>query len=221
MVAVIAVLVVGIGLTILVVVPDSKPSSTSISTSPSTSTGTASPAPSTVTQAPGPVADYLKKNNIQATTIVPGAPGSPKIDLPVPEDWTPIPERPEADYFGIVFTKPTNPDDPPRITASVEKLTGNVDVAQLLAATAHEVQDLPGYSGSDCQESRLSDQPACQLGGTYTKDGVTRAVAQKAAVIQRADGVYVLRINADGLQDDTAALNAAAGVIDDKTTIAP
>jgi hypothetical protein len=57
------------------------------------------------------------------------------------------------------------------------------------------------------------------VGGPYTKKGVARVAAQKTVVIQREDGVYLLQVNAEGLQADTAALNAAAGVIDEKTTI--
>jgi Probable lipoprotein LpqN len=50
---------------------------------------------------------------------------------------------------------------------------------------------------------------------------VPRVVAQKTVVIPREDGVYVLQIDAEGLQADTDALNAVAGVIDEKATITP
>jgi hypothetical protein len=167
------------------------------------------------------IADYIKKNNIQATTITPGTPGAPTIDLPVPEGWTPIPEGAEAKYFGIVFKTPTNSNDPPRIIATLEKLTGTVDTAKLLAVAPGEVKNLPDFKGGDCGETKLSGHPACQIGGSYTKNGVPRVVAQKTVVIPREDGVYVLQIDAEGLQADTDALNAVAGVIDEKATITP
>ena len=205
----------------MAVVQSSKSSNTSTSTSTSTATTSA---PSTSAQASGPnetIADYIKNNNIQETTITPGTPGAPTIDLPVPEGWTRIPEGADAQYFGIVFNTPTNPDDPPKIIATVEKLTGNVDTDKLLAVAPGEVKNLPGFNGGDCRKSTLSGHPACQIGGSYTKNGVPRVVAQKTVVIPREDGIYVLQVNAEGLQADADALNAAAGVIDEKTTITP
>ena len=100
-------------------------------------------------------------------------------------------------------------------------MTGIVDPDALLAVAPREVKNLPGFTGSDCIKSMMSGHPACQIGGSYTKDGVTRAVAQKTVIIPLDDGTYILQVNAEGLQDDTAALNAAAGAIDEKTTITP
>ena len=219
---VIGVALVG-GLTILAVVQNSKSSNTSTSTSTSTSTATTS-APSTSAEASGPnetIADYIKKNNIQQTTITHGTPGAPTVDLPVPEGWTRIPEGADALYGGIVFNTPTNPDDPPKIIAIVEKLTGDVDTYKLLAVSSGEIKNLPGYKGSGGQLSTLSGYPASRLGGSYTKNGVTRMVAQNTVVIEREDGVYVLQLNAEGPEADAGALIAATGVMVQQTKITP
>jgi serine/threonine protein kinase len=221
-----AIVVIGValvgGLTILAVVQSSKSSNTSTSTSTSTSTATTS-APSTSAQASGPnetIADYINKNNVQETTITHGTPGAPTIDLPVPEGWTRIPEGADALYGGIVFNTPTDPNDPPKIIAIVVKLTGNVDTYKLLSVAPGEVKNLPGYNGGDGQVSTLSGYPASKLGGSYTKNGVTRMVAQNTVVIQ-SDGIYVLQLNAEGPEADADALKAATGVIVQRTTITP
>ena len=222
-VAAVSIVVIGVALTILAVVQSSKSSNTSTSTSTSTSTATTSAAP-TSAQASGPnetIADYIKKNNIQETTITPGTPGAPTIDLPVPEGWTLIPEGADAQYFGIVFNTPTNPDDPPKIIATVEKLTGNVDTDKLLAVAPGEVKNLPGYNGSDGIKATLSGFPASRLNGLYTKNGVPRMVAQNTVVIQSKDGIYLLQIKAESPEADADALRAAAPVIVQKTTITP
>jgi hypothetical protein len=205
----------------LAVVQSSK--SSKMSTSTSTSTSAAS-APSVFAQASGPnetIGDYIKEDNIQETTITYGALGAPKIDLPVPVGWTRIPEGADATYGGIVFNTPTDPKDPPKIIAIVAKLTGYVDTDKLLAVAPGEVKNLPGYSGGDGQKSTLSGHPAYQIAGSYTKNGVTRMVAQKTVVIQSKDGVYVLQLKAEGPQADANALNDVTGVIDQKTTITP
>lgn len=233
--AAVSIVVVGaaLGLTILAVVQGSTSSNTSTSTNTSSSTSTSTStattsAPSTrriaSAQASGPndtVADYIKKNNIQETTITHGTPGAPTIDLPAPEGWTRIPEGADAPYGGLVFNAPTNPNDPPKILAIVEKLTGNVDTDKLLAVAPGEVKDLPGYDGGDGQKSTLSGYPAYQLAGSYTKNGVTRMVAQKTVVIQSKDGIYVLQLNAEGPQADADALMRVTDMIDQKTTITP
>jgi len=62
---------------------------------------------------------------------------------------------------------------------------------------------------------------ATQIGGTYTKDGVKRAIAQKTVVIPGQDGLYVLQLNADGTEDQTGSLMDASNVINEQTTITP
>jgi hypothetical protein len=211
------------GLIILAVVQSSESSNTSTSTSTSTSTATTS-APSAFAQASGPnetIGDYIKKNNIQETTITHGTPGAPKIDLPVPVGWTRITEGADAPYGGIVFNTATDPKDPPKIIAIVAKLTGYVDTDKLLAVAPGEVKNLPGYNGGDGRKSTLSGHPAYQIADAYTKNGVTRMVAQKTVVIQSKDGVYVLQLKAEGPQADANALNDVTGVIDQQTTITP
>ena len=211
------------GLIVLAVVHSSKSSNTSTSTSTSTSTATTA-APPAFAQASGPnetIGDYIKKNNIQETTITHGTPGAPKIDLPVPVGWTRIPEGADAPYGGIVFNTPTDPKDPPKIIAIVAKLTGYVDTDKLLAVAPGEVKNLPGYNGGDGQKSTLSGYPAYQIAGSYTKNGVTRMVGQKTVVVQSKDEVYVLQLKAEGPQADANALNDVTGVIDQKTTITP
>jgi hypothetical protein len=226
-VAAVSIVVFGValigGLIILAGVQSSESSNTSTSTSTSTSTATTS-APPAFAQAPGPnetIGDYIKKNNIQETTITHGTPGAAKIDLPVPVGWTWIPEGADAPYGGIVFNTPTDPKDPPKIIAIVAKLTGDVDTDKLLAVAPGEVKNLPGYNGGDGRKSTLSGHPAYQIAGSYTKNGVTRMVAQKMVVIQSKDGVYVLQLKAEGPQADANALNDVTGVIDQQTTITP
>ena len=230
LVAAVSIVVIGVALvmTILALVQRSKSSNTSASTSTSTSTSAAtSSAPSTrrvaSAQASGPnetIADYINKNKIQETTITHGTPGAPMIDLAVPEGWTRIPEGADAPYGGIVFNAPTNPNDPPKIIAIVEKLTGNVDPDKLLAVAPGGVKNLPGFSGNGGQD-KLSGYPAYQLGGSYTKNGVTRLVAQQTVVIQSKDAIYVLQLHAEGPQADADALRSATVVVGQKTTITP
>lgn len=201
----------------------SKSTTTSSSSSTSSATTTTTTT-STSAQASGPnqtIADYIKQNGIQETTISHSTPGAPTIDLPMPDGWKTVPESADAPYGGIVFNTPTDPNDPPKILAIVEKLTGNVDPDQLLAVAPGEVKNLQGYDGGDGEKSTLSGFPAYQLGGNYTKDGTQRVIAQKTVVIQGKDGLYVLQLNAEGPQPDKTPLMDATNVIDDKTTITP
>ena len=69
--------------------------------------------------------------------------------------------------------------------------------------------------------SRLGEYPAYQLGGTWESDGQTKIVAQKTVVITGADGLYVLQLNADGLESQSDIIGAATDVIDSDTTITP
>lgn len=57
------------------------------------------------------------------------------------------------------------------------------------------------------------------LGGTYTRNGATRFIAQKTVVIPAADGLYVLQLNVDGPDAAGDVLGAATEKIDSDSTI--
>jgi hypothetical protein len=130
-----------------------------------------------------------------------------------------MPEGAGGNYFGVVFDAPTKPDDPPRFIVTVEKLLGDVDTEKLLALAAGSAETLPGYAGDPPVRAPLSGFPGARLAGTYTKDGAPRMVAQYVVVIPGADGTYLMRIRADGPDGDAGAVQAAAKVFSQKTTI--
>ncbi|MFI5510439.1 LpqN/LpqT family lipoprotein [Mycobacterium sp. NPDC051804] len=183
-------------------------------------------APTTDNQAAGPnstIADYIRDNGITETPVKRGDPGSPTIDLPVPEGWKDAgPDAPEWAYGAIISTDPAFEADPPSIIALVSKLTGNVDPAKILEFAPGEIKNLPGFDGAgEGMADELNEFDAMQIGGTYKKDGVARAIAQKTVVIPGQGGLYVLQLNADGLEDQIGALMDATAAIDEQTTITP
>ena len=197
--------------------------SSSAATAP-TSAGEA--APTTDGQPTGPnstIADYIHDNGITETPVKRGDPGSPTIDLPVPEGWEDAGSRtPEYAYGAIISTDPAFKSDPPAITALLSKLTGNVDPEKILEFAPGEVRNLSGFEGnSEGVAGKLSGFDAMQIGGTYRKDDVTRLIAQKTVVIPGKDGLYVLQLNAEGLEEQMGALGPATVAIDEQTTITP
>jgi len=208
--------------------------STSTSSKTSTSSSTSKKAaPSTKPKvaprdedAKGPnptIASYIADNNIQETPVKRGDPGSPTIDLPVPDGWEPAGEdTPDWAYGAIVYTGPDAGDYTPSIVALVSKLTGNVDPQKIIDLAPGELNNLPGWKAmNEGETSTLGEYPAYQLGGTWTQDGQTKIVAQKTVVIPGSDGLYVLQLNADGLEDQKEIIGAATDVIDSDTTITP
>ncbi len=204
-------------------------SSASSSTTKSSTTTTTTSAKATTTGAASPsganytIADYIKDNQIEETTIHHGDPGSPTIDLPVPDGWNKVPESDAAPYGGIVYGQARNPNDPPSIVAIVSKLSGNVDPAKILEYAPGEIKNLPGYEplGNGGSANTLGGFQAYQIGGNYEKNGAKRVIAQKTVVIPTQGGLFVLQLNADSLTDQMDALMAATNVIDDQTTITP
>lgn len=226
---VIAVAAVALGLGLAGCGSDTKtePSETETTSSEATTTTTTtSAAPTTSAQATGPnytIVDYIRDNGIVETPVKRGDPGSPTIDLPTPSGWEDAgPRTPEWAYGAIVSNDPAFAADPPSIIAIVSKLTGNVDPAKILEFAPGEITNMPGFEGgAEGSADELSGFDAVQIGGIYTKDGVARAIAQKTVVIPGQDGLYVLQLNADGLEDQIGALMDATAAIDDQTTITP
>jgi hypothetical protein len=214
---------------------DSKtaPSSSSSSSKTSSSSTSTKAAPSTKPKvaprdedAAGPnptIASYIQQNNIQETPVKRGDPGSPTIDLPVPDGWQPAgKDTPEWAYGAIVYTGPEAGEYTPSIVALVSKLTGNVDPQKVIDLAPGELNNLPGWKPlNEGAESTLGEYPAYQLGGTWVQEGKTKVVAQKTVVIPGSDGLYVLQLNADGLEDQRDLIGAATDVIDSQTKITP
>jgi uncharacterized protein YceK len=196
-------------------------------TSKQTSTESpATAAPATSAQAAAPnqtIVDYIKENSITETPVHRGDPGSPSINLPFPPGWEDAGGRtPNWAYGAIVLTDPAVAQDPPTIIALVSKLTGNVDPAKVLQYAPGEIKNLPGYDGAgEGSPSSLGGFDATQIGGTYTKDGAKRAIAQKTVVIPGQDGLYVLQLNADSTEAQLGALMDATTAIDEQATITP
>jgi hypothetical protein len=211
-----AIATAALGLALVGCSSDNKSSTTSTSAGTSTSTSTAS------SSTPGAqphktIDDYINENHITDIDVREGDPGSPTINLPVPDGWK-TSENANAS-FGIVQAQPANPSDPPIIMGNVHKLTGNVDPAKILEYAPGALQNLPGYEGSDSGPSTLSNFQAWQVSGTYLKDGTKRAAAQKTVVIPTQGAVFVLMLDADSLESDQGPLLDATKVIDDHTTI--
>jgi hypothetical protein len=210
----------------------SEPSTTSETKTTTTTTTSAKAAPSTAKVAPrdedaaGPnptIASYIAENNIQEAPVKRGDPGSPTIDLPFPPGWEDAgADTPEWAYAAIIYTGPEAAEYTPSIVALVSKLTGNVDPQQIIDLAPGELQNLPGYEPlAEGSTSTLGDYPAYQLGGFWEQDGQRKVVAQKTVVIPGSDGLYVLQLNADGLEDQLDVIGPATDVIDQETTITP
>jgi hypothetical protein len=213
-----------VALSLVVVGCSSNKTSPSTSTSTTTSTSTSTTTTSATSATPGAaakytIADYIRDNHITETPIHQGDPGSPTIDLPLPTGWKLIEGSTGTSYGGIVLAQPANPSDPPTILAQLSKLTGDVDQAKIIQYAPGDLQNLPGYDGSDSNASTLGGFQAWQLSGSYMKDGKKRAVAQKIVVIPSQGAVFVLELTADSLDSDQGPLLDATNVIDDQTTI--
>lgn len=174
--------------------------------------------------APGPnetIASYIEKNGIQETPVKMGDPGSPTIDLPVPAGWELAGEdTPDWAYGAIVYTGPEAEEYTPSVVAIVSKLTGDVDPQAIIDLAPGELNNLPGYKPmNEGGTSTLGDYPAYVLGGTWESEGQSKLVAQKTVVIPGPDGLFVLQLNVDGLENQGDIVGAATDAIDNETKI--
>jgi hypothetical protein len=208
----------------------SKPNSNAAAskTSSATNTATSTPAaqakvaPRTAVAGPNPtIADYIKQNSITETTVHRGDPGAPTIDLPIPDGWADAGhDTPANAYWAIVDTGPEAAKYAPSIVVTVSKLTGSVDQQKVLDLAGGELKNLPEFKPmGDGSSTTLSDFPGYQLGGTWVLNGQTKAVAQKTVVIPAGGALYLLRLNADCLEDQIDQALPATIAIDEKAKI--
>lgn len=221
-----AVAVVALTLTLSGCGSDSKTEATSSSpssTSETSETSAAAPTSAAPSTANETIADYIKKSGVTETPVKRGDPGSPTVELPIAAGWADAGQQtPPYAYSAFIFTgDPAMATAPPTIVALMSKLTGDVDPAQIIKYAPGELKNLPGFEGGDGEPKTLSGFDAYQIGGTYVRDGVKRMIAQKTVVIPAADGLFVLQLNADGLEDQINPLMTATAEIDEKTVIKP
>ena len=179
-------------------------------------------APRITAQGPNPsIASYFDQSHITATPVHKGDPGAPTINFPIPDGWADAgPDTPATAYWAIVDNGPEATNYTPSIVATLSKLDGDVDPQKLIELAAGATKNLPGFKQmGDGNEDNLGGFPAYQLGGTWTQDGQTRAVADKVVVINGNDNIYLLELNADCLPDQVEKALPATVTIDEKTTI--
>jgi hypothetical protein len=213
----IAIAAVALGLALAGCGSDEK--KTEATTSPTTS----APAPAPAQAKPNKtIVEYIKENGIVETPVKRGEPGSPVVNLPIPPGWEDAgPRAPQWAWGQVIFTDPATAADPPRITALMSKLTGPVDPAKIMEFAPGEIKNLPDYQGDSGAKGTLGGFEAWQVGGTYTKNGVKRAIAQKTVTIPGQDALFVMQLNADSAEPQMPALIEAMNVIDGNTTITP
>ena len=170
------------------------------------------------------IPQYFAANNITATPVYRGEPGTPVISFTVPRGWTDAgPEAPDGAYGAAFYDSSVDVDYPSSIVVLLSKLSGNADPAKILEAAPGELEALPDYTVvSKPQASTMSGFDAIQLSGLYTReDGEQRIIAQKTVVIPAQDGMYVLQMNADGPRDEARVIQEATVVLDERAEIAP
>ena len=131
-------------------------------------------------------------------------------------------ETSEFAYGAVQWDSVVDEEDPPTLVVLLSKLTGDVDPAKILEYAPSELKNLPDYEPlAEDDSAKLSGFDAVQLAGNYMLDGKQRIVAQKTVVIPGKDAVYMLQINADGLDGDSDVLMQATAFIDARTVIRP
>ena len=175
------------------------------STTTTTAKTQAKVAPRTTAPGPNPtIASYIQQNGITDTPVHRGDPGAPAINLPIPDGWADAgPDTPATAYWAIVDNGPEAAKYTPSIVATVSKLVGNVDQQKLLDLAPGELKNLPGFKpmgdGSTTILGRFSGLPIGRDLGARRPDKGGRAENRRNP--PASDAVYLLRLNADCLDD--------------------
>lgn len=167
------------------------------------------------------IADYIAAQHITETPIHPGDPGSPQIDLPVPDGWELAgDDTPDYAWGAIVYTAAAA-EYTPNIVALVSKLDGDVDPDRLLSLAGGELKNLPGFELAGEESGTVSGFPCYRIAGKYNLQGIKAASGQETVVINGGDGLYVMQLNATSDEGQSDQLFDALGAIDDGMKITP
>lgn len=200
----------------------SRTTSTTSTSATATSTASSDPTTSSSTGANPTIADYIKQQGITETQATPGENGAPSISMPTPDGWEQVDKSdlPEHTLGAIKYSGSQGSNYTANIVAVYSKLTGPVDVDKLFELAPGELRNLDDFSeiGSG-HKSTLAGFGSYKMAGQYTLKGMTVLTAQQTVVIEAADAVYVLQLNATSNEDQADALQKAMDEIDEQTTI--
>ncbi len=165
--------------------------------------------------------EYIDANEIDEYPIMPGDPGTPEVDFPLPPDWRVAgDEKPDWAYGAIIYDKAVDPGEPPYMYAIGVKLTGDVDPAKILEYAPGQLNDFPEFEAlGEPKANSLGGFEAVDYVGTYVRDGEPWAVGQRTVVIPGKDALFVLQINAEAPQAQKDVVVDAIKIISEQTEI--
>ncbi|OBF50600.1 LpqN/LpqT family lipoprotein [Mycolicibacterium monacense] len=168
------------------------------------------------------IADYIRDNRIVEVPIRRETPDAPVVTLPIPPGWSDAgPRAPSWAYSAMVFDGLPANVDPPTVISLMSRLSGDVDPARIFEYAPNELKTLPAARTGIAGPIKLSGYDAVQVEGTYERDGRPRATWQKTAVVDTADGLFILQVNGDAPAAESRLITDVGAVIDQQTTIAP
>ncbi len=129
-----------------------------------------------------------------------------------------VAERP---YGAVQWESSVDPNDPPTMVVTLNKLTGDVDSSKILEYAPGELKNLPNFESLGEGSSDLTGYEAVQVAGRYTLDGEVRSIAEKTVIIPESDATYVLRILVESLDGDSDTLARVTATVDQLTVIEP
>jgi len=164
---------------------------------------------------------YITANKIAEIPFKKDDPGTPKLEFPLPPDWSPAGDRtPDWAYGAIVYDKAPDPENPPFMYAIASKLTGNVDPAKILELAPGQLNELPGFVPREAPHSdKVSGFEAVDYVGTYMWEGQRRLVGQQTIVIPGKDALFVLQLNGEAPEGQGQPVVDAVKLINEQTKI--
>ncbi|HPX37854.1 MAG TPA: LpqN/LpqT family lipoprotein [Mycobacterium sp.] len=164
---------------------------------------------------------YITANKIAEIPFKKDDPGTPKLEFPLPPDWSPAGDRtPDWAYGAIVYDKAPDPENPPFMYAIASKLTGNVDPAKILELAPGQLNELPGFSPREApNRDKVAGYDAIDYVGTYMWDGQRRLVGQQTIVIPGKDALFVLQLNGEAPEGQGQPVVDAVKLMNEQTKI--
>lgn len=166
--------------------------------------------------------DYIVEHGIEETPFNPGDPGTPDYDLPFPAGWSEATEIPDWAFGAIVYDDPADPAEPPAVTAIASKLTGDVEVPEVLEYSSGLLDSMPEFEPLGAPTvSAMSGFDSIQYAGTYLHDGERRFVAEIVVVVPGPDGLFVLQVDGTSIESESQTVVDAMEWIHEHATITP
>lgn len=146
--------------------------------------------------AEGTLTEFFASKNVTVTPLTPKSHAAPRVTIPVPTNWTDVPDPNVPNAFRVIVSKGNGTGIyQSNAQLFVSRLTGDFDVNEALSHGFVETQKLAKWQPTDTGFYTYQGQPSALAEGTYRQDEETLNTSRRSIILTQGKEHYLVQLN--------------------------